>query len=152
MDGLFNCAYALLMAVTYVTATILKANTNNTALAALSDGAVETKIEAAEIYIDSYAGYWQKYAETQTRLFPRLHDVNTAGATFIPEAIKFATIAQVEFMYENMPDRDHGIMQDEKPTEESLSPRVRQLMKGYTRRTGRIIFPEDDVTGISDML
>lgn len=140
------------MSVTYVTAAILKANTNNTALAALSDGAVETKIEAAEIYIDSYAGYWQKYVETQTRLFPRLHDVNTAGDTFIPEAIKFATIAQVEFMYENMPDRDHGIMQDEKPTEESISPRARQLMKGYTKRTGRITFNEDDMQSIRDIV
>jgi hypothetical protein len=140
------------MAVTYVTATELKANTNNAALAALSDAAVGAKIEAAEIYVDSYAGYWQKYDEDQTRLFPRKHDVDSAGDTFIPEAVKFATIAQVEFMYENMPDRDHGIMQDEKPTVESLSPRLRQLMKGYTKRTGRITFPEDDIQSVSDIV
>lgn len=140
------------MAATYVTETILKANTNNAALAALSDDAVVTKIEAAEIYIDSYAGYWAKYDEDQTRTFPRKHDVDGDGDTFIPEAIKFATIAQVEFMYENMPDRDHGILQDEKPTEESLSPRARQLMKGYTKRTGRITFPEDDIESVSDIV
>ncbi len=136
------------MATTYVTATVLKANTNNATLSALSDNAVNAKIELAEIYVDSHAGYWDKYDETQTRRFPRKHDVDSDGATFIPEAVKFATIAQVEFMFENMPDRDHGITQDENPTSESLSPRLRQLMKGYTKKTGRITFPEDEIEDV----
>jgi hypothetical protein len=140
------------MAVTYVTADFIQANTNNAALAALTDDALNVKIELAEAYIDSHARFVRKYAETQTRKFPRQEDVNTAGATFIPEAVKLATMAQVEFMYENMPDRDHGIMGDEKPTVETMSPRAIMLMRGYRKTTGNIIFPEEDAHSVSDML
>lgn len=107
-----------------------------------SDTHLNSLILAAEIYIDAYAGYWQKYDETQDRTFPRQGDYDsTTGETEIPEAVKFATIAQLEFMFENMPDRDHGVEQDEKPTKETISPRVKILMKGYVNRTGVIELP-----------
>lgn len=104
---------------------------------------LEALIAAAEIYIDAAAGYWERYDDEQDRVFPRLHDVTVDGVTLIPEAIKFATIAQVEFMYENQPDIEHGIMADVKPTSVSLSPRAENLMHGYIRRTGRITLPDE---------
>lgn len=133
------------MAVTYCTIADVRAATNNSDLAdntIVTDQQLTARIEQAEVYIDSIAKYWERYDEYQVRTFPRIHDIDEDGATFIPDTVKQATIAQVEFAYENMPDRDHGIIGDEKPTDESISPRARQLMSnGYIRRTGRITFP-----------
>ncbi len=99
-------------------------------------------ITAAEIYIDSYAGYWDRLAgPTQARVFPRVEDAayNAGG---IPDAIKHATIAQVEFMYVNMPDVDHGIEPQASPTDASISPRAKKLMRaGYRRATGNVTLP-----------
>lgn len=132
------------MSVTYCTVADVRANTNNPDLADITvvdDAAVTAKILAAEVYIDSVAGYWDRKAGiTQTRVFPRIEDVDNGQD--IPDAVKYSTIAQVEFMYENMPDRDHGVVQDEKPTSVSISPRAMKLLKrGYIRKTGKITLP-----------
>lgn len=138
------------MAVTYVTVEELRAATTEPAFTevdeadeyVITDEQMTAKIETAEIYIDSIAKYWDKYDLYQTRTFPRSHDIDEDGATFIPATVKEATIAQVEFAFINMPDRDHGVMPDEKPTMESISPRAMQLMSnGYIKRTGRITLP-----------
>lgn len=132
------------MAATYCTAAQFKAASNNAALVALENAALEAKIEAAEPYIDAEAGTWEKYDITQTRRFPRAgYDVNSAGTTYIPELIRAATIAQVEFMHENQPDVEHGVEQDDEPTKLSLSPRARYLMRkgNLICRVGRIQFP-----------
>ncbi len=144
MDGFSLCAYDWRMAVTYCTVAEVRANTNNPDLASssvVSDDSLTAKIIAAETYIDSIAGYWDRSAGvSQARVFPRVED--DAIGTDIPDAVKFATIAQVEFMYENMPDRDHGIVQDDKPTRESISPRAMKLMSGgFIRKTGNITIP-----------
>lgn len=132
------------MAVTYVTADEVQAATRNTALAAESDSAVDALIEEAEIYIDAAAKYWTKYSDSQSRTFPRVQDVNDDGTTFIPETIKQATIAQVEFLYNQTPDVEHGIKEDEAPKPETLSPRARMLMsRGYIKRTGSIVWGDD---------
>lgn len=129
---------------TYVTADQVRLYTNNADLAddeVIDDDALDAKIIAAEIYIDSYAGYWDRTGGvTQTRKFPRVED-GQIGVD-IPEAIMHATIAQVEFMHVNMPDVDHGIEPDTSPTSASISPRAKELMKGYRRTTGRITLPE----------
>lgn len=129
---------------TYVSADDLRTYTNNADLAddqIVDDTALEAKIIAAEVYIDAYAGYWERSAGvTQTRVFPRMKD--TQNGITIPDAIMHATIAQVEFMYINMPDVDHGIEPDANPTSVSISPRAKQLMKGgYRRKTGKITLP-----------
>lgn len=138
------------MAVTYCTIADVRAATNNTDLAddtIVTDVQMTAKIEQAEVYIDSIAKYWERYDAFQVRTFPRIHDIDEDGATFIPDTVKQATIAQVEYAYENMPDRDHGVVQDDKPTAESISPRAYQLMSnGYIRRTGHITFPSQSET------
>lgn len=137
---------------TYATAANVRTYTNDTDLAdsgQFNDAALNAKIIAAEEYIDSHAGYWDRYDQYQARVFPRSHDIAENGTTFIPNAIMLATIAQVEFMFQNMPDMDHGVEIDVKPTAVSLSPRAKQLMKGYSRKTGRVTFPQDGVPGVA---
>src|ERR1043166_5162444 len=104
----------------------------------ISDEQLDAKIVVAERYIDSIAGYWQRAGGvTQARVFPRIED-SAYNAGSIPEAVKFATIEQVELMQVNMADVDHGIEPDASPTTESISPRARELMRGYCRKTGSI--------------
>lgn len=131
------------MAATYCTAAEVKAHTNDSALAAELDATIVSMIEQAEVLIDSRAGYWTRYDEStpQARLFPRIQDVDSDGETFIPDAIKHATIAQVEFSYVNAPDRDHGIDEEDKPTKDVISPRAKQFMRGYVKRVGRVTLP-----------
>lgn len=127
---------------TYCTIAEVKANTQDSNLASLTDEQITALIEQAEIYIDAYAGYWEKYDIDQSLKFPRSIDVDKNGATFIPSAIKHATIAQIEFIYQKTPDIEHGIEEDDKPTKVSISPRAKELMRGYMRRAGRIKFEE----------
>ncbi len=130
--------------LTYCSVADVRAYTNNPDLAdddIVSDAVMENKIVAAEVYIDAYAGYWDRAGGvTQARKFPRVEDNAIEGD--VPQAILLATVAQVEFMHVNMPDLDHGIEQDASPTAASISPRAKNLMKGYRRTTGRIVLPE----------
>lgn len=104
----------------------------------ITDEQLEARIIAAEIVIDAEAKYVQKLDPAQTRKFPRVED--TSGD--IPEAIKMATIYQVEFMYVNAPDVDHGVEPDVSPTAVTLSPRSRKLMSaGYIKSTGTVTLP-----------
>lgn len=128
---------------TYVTAANCKAFTSDADLAAEDDALFTAEfgfIHKAEVQIDRFCGYWDRYAgKTQTRVFPRTTDVDSAGDTFIPEPIKMATMAQVEYNYLNKPDMDHGIEEDEKPKrKEIISPRAMQYLKGYVMKGGRI--------------
>jgi len=134
------------MSTTYTTATTVKAQTRNTALACESDDTVDNLILRAEKYIDAFCGYWTKYedsqdeAEYQQRLFPRKQDVYSDGTdnTYIPERVKEATISQVEFLYQNSPDIAYGIEEDNKTMIETVSPRAKELLRGYKRRIGKI--------------
>ncbi len=102
------------------------------------DTTLEAKIIAAEIVIDAAVKYVQKLDPAQARKFPRSDD--TDGS--IPEAIKFAMIYQVEFMYVNSPDVDHGVEPDVSPTTVSISPRSLKLLRaGYIKNTGEITLP-----------
>ncbi len=128
----------------YVTADDLRTFTNNADLAdddIVSDDQLEAKIVAAEIYIDAIAGYWDRAGGiTQARVFPRVQDA--AIGTDVPETVMHATIAQVEHMYINQPDVDHGVQIDANPTANSISPRAKKLMsKGYICRTGSVTLP-----------
>lgn len=111
----------------------------------ITDEQLEAKIIIAEVYVDREAKYWMREGGTsQARVFPRMEDGQYTGQSGqIPEAIKFATIAQVEHMHVNMPDVDHGIEPDAKPTSVSISPRARELIRGgYRRTTGSITLPQ----------
>jgi len=131
------------LTTTYCTAADVRAYSQNTDIIELGDYELSLRIVQAEVYIDSYAGYWQRGdGITQVRLFPRIEDVQSFGDGHIPDAVMLATIAQVEFMHLNMPDIDHGIESDAKPTEQSLSPRAKHLLKGYRRITGSITLPD----------
>jgi len=127
------------MALTYVTVAELRNATNNDALFNEADEKLESLLERAEKYIDSIAGYWERHTATQTRLFPRVEDVNTAGATFIHELVKEATIAQAEFVYLQTPDAEHGVKADDPKKQFVIySPRAKAILRGggLTRRTG----------------
>lgn len=65
----------------------------------------ERYLSKAEELVDAYCGFWNKYDEAmgvggpvQLGLFPRFNDVDSTGATFIPDAVKRATLAQAEYM------------------------------------------------------
>lgn len=128
---------------TYCTPEDVRTYTNNAELADddnFTDDELAAKIVAAEMYIDSEAGYWDRAGGiTQARVFPRVEDAQIG--VDIPEAIMHATIAQVEFMHVNMPDVDHGIEPDASPTRASLSPRAKRLMRGFSKKTGNITLP-----------
>jgi len=127
------------MAISYITILELRNATTNDALIDEADERLESLIERAERYIDAIAGYWQKYEEDQARIFPRVEDVNTSGATFIPEIVKEATIAQTEFLYLQTPDAEHGVKPDDaKKPFVVYSPRAKAILRsgGLTRRTG----------------
>ena len=135
---------------TYCTADDVREFTNNADLAddsIVTDEQLEAKIVAAEQYIDAWAGYWERSGGiTQARKFPRTVDAEMG--VDVPEAIKHATIAQVEFMYVNMPDVDHGIEPDASPTAASISPRAKALMaKGYRKTTGRVTLQDSQPIG-----
>ena len=136
---------------TYCTADDVRLYTNNADLAdddIIDDTALEAKIVAAEVYIDRRAGYWARAGGiTQERVFPRVQDAQIG--TDIPQAIMMATIAQVEFMYVNMPDVDHGIEPDASPTSASISPRAKELIDGgYRCITGSVEIPFVQSRGI----
>lgn len=128
---------------TYVTAQEVIDATTNAALKEEATGTIESLIETAENHIDAEAGYWERYDPYQERIFPRSIDLNSSGATFIHSRVKSATIAQVEFLYLETPDVEHGIMEDDPQKKRTmLSPRAKFLMRGLTRRSGKIVFPE----------
>jgi len=133
---------AITLTPAYVTADDVRKFTINPYLKALlNDDAMNSRIVVAEQFIDAYAGYWTRFDITQDHVFPRDIDIDKDGNTSIPIPVQFATIAQMEFIVVNMPDVDHGIQEDKLPTTEAISPRVKQLMKGYICRLGSISLP-----------
>lgn len=127
------------MAPLYATSAQAKAISNDPEIQNMEDKKLDAKLEAAEVYIDSACGFWPKYDEEQTRTFPREGDYNDDG-TFIVDTVKYATIAQLEFMVKNMPDNEHGIQNDDEPTKVTISPRAYNLLlnAGLVRRIGQI--------------
>lgn len=131
------------MATTYLTVSELKASTQNERLIDQSTTILENLIVRAERYVDAVAGYWEKYDSDQDRIFPRLEDIDSTGATFIHNVVKEATAVQAEFLFLQTPDDEDGIKSDDKNNPiRVISPRMKALMQmsGLTKRTGKFIF------------
>lgn len=133
---------------TYITGAQVKALTKDTVLAAEEVSDLEAEngpIHMAEIQIDRFCGYWKRYGgQTQTRVFPRIGDVDSAGSTVIPEAVLMATLFQIEHNFVNQGDLDHGIEEDDAPKDVFIiSPRSKQVLKGYVMKGGHIEFESD---------
>lgn len=119
------------MALSYVTVAAFRNATNNKTLFEESDERLESLLLRAEKYVDALSGYWTRYEDDQTRLFPRIQDVNSAGSTFIPDLVQEATIAQAEFLFLQTPDDEHGVKEDDKGRSVSpYSPRAKMILKG----------------------
>jgi hypothetical protein len=130
---------------TYITGEEIRSATNDPILAAMTENALEAEfgpIHKAELQIDRFCGYWDRFGgQLQARVFPRTTDVDADGVSEIPEAVKFATLYQIEYNNVNKPDMDHGIENDERPKrKEVISPRARQQLQGYVMKGGRIEF------------
>jgi len=128
---------------TYIDSDFIRNNSQSKNLVEESDDILNPLIERAERFIDSVSGYWMKYDPDQTRLFPRQNDIDTDGNTFIHDTVKEATLIQVEFLYNQTPDDEHGIKsEDGKDRFQVISPRMKELLRGsgLTRRTGKIVF------------
>lgn len=123
----------------YCTIQDIKDWTLDSNLGGESDERITSLIGTAEAYIDSYVRCVKKADLAQVRKFPRKQD-NDA----IPENVKFATCAQVEFIYLQLPDADHGIKEDESDQRETISPRAKELLKGFRSLIGNVDLPEND--------
>lgn len=88
--------------MTYCTVADVKATTRNTELKAESTTVITSLIEQAELIIDQYVGF-VKSPKSQALKFP------LTGESTIPTNVKYATIYQVEYMFENDADLEHGI-------------------------------------------
>jgi len=121
---------------TYCTAQDVKNNTRNTALKAEATPVIESLIEQAELIIDEYVCFTPSPID-QVLKFPRI------GETVIIPQVKFATIYQVEYMFEKMPDVDHGISEEsgEQNTIGAryniISHRAKHLLKNIRQIVGK---------------
>jgi hypothetical protein len=121
---------------TYCTAQDVKNATRNTVLKAETQPVIESLIEQAELIIDEYVAFVQSPTD-QVLKFPRI------GDTGIPAQVKYATIYQVEYMYEKAPDLDHGISDEsgEKNVQgkkyDVMSHRAKHLLKTIRQIVGK---------------
>lgn len=126
------------MAATYCTVAEVQNTTRNTELSAANSDTVTSYIEQAELMIDSYVGFIYKQSESQSRKFPQVGD----DANEIPENVKFATIYQVEYMWESQPDLEHGESDDDGDANRRgrkfnlISGRAKQLLKNVRNIVG----------------
>lgn len=121
---------------TYATAADVKSNTRNTILAQQVDPIINALIEQAELIIDEYVCFTNTPTDQDLK-FPRI------GDTGIIKQVKFATIYQVEYMFEVAPDIDHGMSEEtgEQNTTGSryniISHRAKHLLKNIRQITGK---------------
>lgn len=150
-DGITQVTYQIvvinvptppILEAVYATPGQVRTYTTVPALAALDDATLTAKIFVAMTYIDRFAGAWPPWYVGQIRKFPRWNDVDQLGNKVVPDSIMLATIAQLEFMFLNMPDGDHGITADSvQAANISYSPRLRSLMHGFVTKLGSAVFP-----------
>lgn len=130
---------------TYCTPNDVRANTRNTELETATDAVIEELILQAELVIDNYVGFVNTDT-TATLKFPRPEDNST-----IPTAVKFATIYQVEYMFESSPDLEHGIHDESGSKNNSssnfsiVSHRTKQMLIDYRTIVGKPFTIRQDV-------
>lgn len=120
----------------YALAEEVKEAFRESALASLSDDIVEDWIMGAEDMIDAYCGYHEFRNSDTGLIFPRPQD----GGVIL-DAIREATIAQTEFMYQHQPDYEHGVKSEESRELQTISPRAKEYLRGFRKRTGGFAYP-----------
>lgn len=121
---------------TYASVSDLKSLTRNPLLAAESTTVLTRYIEEAELIIDQYVCFTDT-PEDQTLKFP------LRGETTIPSNVKYATIYQVEYMYEGAADLEHGVSDDSGGSNtrgrkyDTVSHRAKHMLKDFRQIVGK---------------
>lgn len=111
--------------MTYCTVSDVKTTTRNEELKAESTSVITSLIEQAELLIDQWVGFIESNNANSLK-FPK------ANETAISANVKFATIYQVEYIYENFSDLDHSISEEGERAihqHDLISVRAKQLLK-----------------------
>lgn len=119
--------------MTYCTVSDVKTTTRNEELKKESTSVITALIEQAELLIDQYVGFVLS-PTSQTLKFP------LANETTINSNVKFATIYQVEYIYETFSDLDHNISEEGERNfngHNLISQRAKVLLKDYRTIVGK---------------
>lgn len=116
-----------------------------------ADDAIEKKIREAEMFIDSFCGFWEKADETQQLLFPRIVDIdNDEKYPTIPKEITKATALYIDSMMndnggnEEIVEESIGNYSYKKSTSsqaETIDDRllpIKAMLKGFRKLTGKM--------------
>ena len=116
------------------------------------DDLIEKKIREAEMFIDSFCGFWEKADETQQLLFPRIVDIdNEEKYPVIPKEITKATSLFIDMMMngnnggnEEIVEESIGNYSYKKSTssqtetiDDKLLP-IKVMLKGFRKLTGKM--------------
>ena len=117
-----------------------------------TDEETEKKIREAEMFIDSFCGFWEKADETQQLLFPRVVDIDTEEKyPMIPKEITKATALFIDMILngdgggnEEIVEESIGNYSYKKSTnsqtetiDDKLLP-IKVMLKGFRKLTGKM--------------
>ena len=117
-----------------------------------TDEEVEKKIREAEMFIDSFCGFWEKADETQQLLFPRSVDMDgDDNYPAIPKEITKATVLFLDMISNGGESGDEVIEEsignysykksvrsgEPETIEERLMP-IKVMLKGFRKLTGKM--------------
>jgi hypothetical protein len=116
-----------------------------------TDEETEKKIREAEMFIDSFCGFWEKAYETQQLLFPRVVDIDTEEKyPVIPKEITKATALFIDMILngdggnEEIVEESIGNYSYKKSTssqtetiDDKLLP-IKVMLKGFRKLTGKM--------------
>ena len=117
-----------------------------------TDEETEKKIREAEMFIDSFCGFWEKADETQQLLFPRVVDIDTEEKyPVIPKEITKATALFIDMILngdgggnEEIVEESIGNYSYKKSTNsqtETIDDRllpIKVMLKGFRKLTGKM--------------
>jgi hypothetical protein len=117
-----------------------------------TDEETEKKIREAEMFIDSFCGFWEKADETQQLLFPRIVDIDTEEKyPVIPKEITKATTLFIDMILngdgggnEEIVEESIGNYSYKKSTSsqtETIDDRllpIKVMLKGFRKLTGKM--------------
>ena len=116
------------------------------------DDAIEKKIREAEMFIDSFCGFWEKADKTQQLMFPRIVDIdNEEKYPVIPKEITKATALFIDMILngdtggsEEIVEESIGNYSYKKSTntqtetiDDKLLP-IKSMLKGFRKLTGKM--------------
>jgi hypothetical protein len=117
-----------------------------------TDEEIEKKIREAEMFIDSFCGFWEKADEAQQLLFPRIVDIDNAEQyPVIPKEITKATTLFIDMILngdggsnEEIVEESIGNYSYKKSTSsqtETIDDRllpIKVMLKGFRKLTGKM--------------